>query len=180
MRLIYAIQHNSTKRIYVGCTSNCSRVPNHLKLLKAGTHPVPLMQEDCNKYGHNYSVYMLQVVEDGIASEEERKWMHYFNTGNPEYGYNYLDKKASKRSIDSFPKYTEEEWKRKRQSWKGFSRRVFLEEVQKLLAHSGMSFDALAESVGISKGRAELLMEDSRRLSQTESMRIAEALGIET
>lgn len=94
--LIYAFQHNVTKRIYVGCTGNMGRIPTHLSAAKRFKHPIPLVNEDCKNYGLDFSVYMLEVIPckyPNEAFDAEKKWMHYFNTGDPEYGYNYLDKK---------------------------------------------------------------------------------------
>lgn len=108
MKIIYAIQHNKTKRIYVGNTGRPGRIEKHFSLLRNGKHDNELMQEDYEKYGNDYTTYILEVVLDGTETRRERHWMQYFNTHNPEYGYNYKDSLANKPEITDYPEYSDE------------------------------------------------------------------------
>lgn len=105
MHYIYAIQHNITKRIYVGCSRKVeSRYVTHIQELRRGKHSSKEMQEDFNNYGEDYSVFILEKLEDGFDkvrapefSEElltkktiaEVKWMRKYDT--IKNGYNAQD-----------------------------------------------------------------------------------------
>lgn len=78
------------------------------------------MQTDCDNYGFDFTAYTLETVHDKDWKDAEKKWMHYFNTGDPKFGYNYLDKKAKKRSVDSFPIYQNDVLLRKNNTYKKF------------------------------------------------------------
>lgn len=108
MNIIYAIQHKDTKRIYIGCTGNTSRIKKHLGALRAGSHKNELMQKDYNTYGENYSIHILDIVKDRDRTFREKYWMHYFNTYDPDVGYNYKDRMARKIPLSEFPVYNEE------------------------------------------------------------------------
>lgn len=91
-KIIYAIQHKPTGRIYVGSSQNLDeRLHAHLSALKNGTHPVELMQEDADKYGLDYEFFILDKYESCWDSRKEYEWMLKLNTGDPECGYNYKD-----------------------------------------------------------------------------------------
>lgn len=128
MHYIYAIQHNATKKIYIGKTKNVyKRYKDHLNSLRLGKHGSIDMQYDYDKYGEDFSVYVLEEVDNGNrrcpsfnegrsrASDAELKWMIKYDT--IENGYNkqdYIAKKmmmADKKSHnnpflikDGFPK----------------------------------------------------------------------------
>lgn len=94
-RNVYAIMHNTTKRIYVG--SSCrpeARYRNHLSNLRNGKHPVEDMQADYDRHGENYTFFIV----DEINSYEERKkeldWMRKLNTTSRGTGYNYKDRQV--------------------------------------------------------------------------------------
>lgn len=136
MKLIYAIQHNKTRRIYVGCTGTAGRISSHLSSAKNLKHHVPLINEDTEKHGFDFTVYVLEIIQpryEWEARDAERKWMHYFSTCDPTCGYNYLDKLAEKRSIDSFPIYSEESW---RTISAIFSRKDFLAQEEPVEEHN--------------------------------------------
>lgn len=116
MRLIYAIQHNKTKRIYVGCTGRTGRIGDHFTSLKNGYHIVPLMQEDSDKYGFDFTAYVLEIANVDWWNSE-RKWMQYFGTGDERYGYNYRDPKAKSENVidrrdelHRFQRYDDDSW----------------------------------------------------------------------
>lgn len=91
-KVIYAIQHRKTGRIYVGSSQKLEeRLHAHLLALKNGTHPVELMQEDADKYGLDYEFFILDKYESCRESKKEYEWMVKLNTGDPKCGYNYKD-----------------------------------------------------------------------------------------
>lgn len=92
---IYAIRHNPTRKLYIGCSSNSSRINSHLSALKSGRHSNSEMQADADKYGCDFTVYLLEIVKrrgdyerfvDPHAREEY--WIHYYCTDDPRKGYN--------------------------------------------------------------------------------------------
>ena len=100
MTYIYAIQHNKTKKIYVGKSKDIyKRYTQHLFALKAGKHRSIEMQNDFDKYGDDFSVYILEEVENGKEWDRglnrtkgtmaELKWIKKYNT--VEKGYNGQD-----------------------------------------------------------------------------------------
>ena len=88
-RVIYAIRHNVTKRVYVGSTSNPkSRIANHICCLKSNTHVNELMQSDYNLFGEDYSVFVLDYSIGLQDRNKEYLWMDILHSRDPEYGYN--------------------------------------------------------------------------------------------
>lgn len=105
MLIIYGIQHNQTKRIYIGKTTNTGRIKNHFADLKRGEHANRELQKDYDAYGDDFSVYLLETVPKGTFEDREAYWMMYFNTSNPMLGYNTNDAKSKKVDISEFPLY---------------------------------------------------------------------------
>ena len=76
----------------------------HLTQLKNGKHPVEKMQEDCDKYGFDYSIAVLM---DGRTKKVDRLSERFFQllyqTRDPEHGYkvpdDYLDYFLDPRSF---------------------------------------------------------------------------------
>ena len=92
-KLIYAIQHRVTKKIYIGITNNLeSRYKTHLSLLKNKKHTAPLMQKEYDEHGGLYDVFILDEVRNYSERYKEYEWMRFYDTQNPEYGYNSQDK----------------------------------------------------------------------------------------
>ncbi|MBO5853152.1 MAG: GIY-YIG nuclease family protein [Bacteroidales bacterium] len=103
---VYAIQHNKTKRIYVGTSTRPEeRYRSHISSLKRNEHSVETMQEDFNTYGEDFSFFILEKVKHDrvytsygstIASEHmaEYDWMRKLGTTQKEVGYNYKDRAA--------------------------------------------------------------------------------------
>ena len=90
---IYALLHNPTNKLYIGCSKRAERVQQHLNQLRLGKHTNKAMQADCNKYGFDYTAYLLELVKDDgyIHSkqyEREAYWIHYYCTDDPKKGYN--------------------------------------------------------------------------------------------
>lgn len=91
-RTVYAIQHNETGRIYVGSTKNvASRFMAHLQLLKSGKHSNAAMQDDFDKYGEGYSLYILDTAFTKDQKHLEYDWMEKLKTYDPRIGYNGND-----------------------------------------------------------------------------------------
>lgn len=110
---VYAIRHNPTNKLYIGCSGNGNRVQSHLTALKSNRHINKAMQDDCNKYGFDYSAFLIEVINDrplkDNAHEREQYWIHYYHTNNPVYGYN-TPKWYKTKDISSFPEIPNAEW----------------------------------------------------------------------
>lgn len=92
-KIVYAIQHRATKRIYIGITNDLeNRYKVHLSLLRNNKHTAKLMQEEYNKYGGMYDVFILDEIRDYRDRYKEYEWMRFYDTQNPIYGYNSQDK----------------------------------------------------------------------------------------
>lgn len=92
-KIVYAIQHKITKKIYIGITSDLeSRYKVHLSLLKNNKHSAPLMQKEYNKYGGIYDVFILDEVRSYSDRYKEYEWMRYYKTQDDRYGYNAQDR----------------------------------------------------------------------------------------
>lgn len=105
-RKIYAIQHNVTKKIYIGSSSNVdSRYQSHIKCLKAGKHPVEDMQADFDAYGENYSLYVLDEITEHKDSGKEYEYMRKYNTFTRGIGYNYNDQQKEYLYKKNTPPY---------------------------------------------------------------------------
>lgn len=113
-KTIYAIQHNATKRIYVGCSTNPSRrSQEHLSHLRHKKHPNAEMQKDFDLYGEDYSCYIIEkdVPYQGNSKDfrfsscydKERMWMCVLKSNEPETGYN-LSKWERPILIENFKK----------------------------------------------------------------------------
>ena len=107
IKYVYAIQHNVTKRVYVGCTQNIEcRYLAHLIALRGHRHKSKRMQEDFDKYGSDFTVIKLDEVKEDVVRINKRwysahtlkeiAWMMKFNS--VETGYNNQDRVA-KRTI---------------------------------------------------------------------------------
>lgn len=91
-RTIYAIQHNVTKRIYVGsscCVEN--RYRSHISALRSGKHPVEDMQQDFIDYGEDFSLFVLEEIDEWEGRIKEKEWMEYYHSHIRGKGYNYKD-----------------------------------------------------------------------------------------
>lgn len=109
MIYIYAIQHNVTKKIYIGKSKNIyKRYEQHLSALRHNNHSSVDMQKDFNKYGEDFSVFVLEEVENGKELIDHKSrcrtkeidaevyWIKRYNT--IENGYNAQDR-VSRRII---------------------------------------------------------------------------------
>lgn len=91
-RKVYAIQHNVTKRIYIGTSCNVDeRYLTHMYALRSNKHNVEDMQDDFNKYGEDYSVFILDDINTYDESIKEYEYMLEYNSHIRGNGYNYKD-----------------------------------------------------------------------------------------
>ena len=96
---MYAIQHNRTKRIYVG--SSCEvrqRYINHMSLLRNGNHLNEDMQKDFDEYGEDYSLFILDRIDSYWERKKEFEWMLKLNSHIRGCGYNYKDTEPTIRN----------------------------------------------------------------------------------
>lgn len=91
-RTVYLIRHNKTKRVYIGSSNNPPRrFKAHMDALRRGKHPVEDMQADFDKYGEDYSIEFLEVIEKYEDGMHEYDWMRKYNSHIRGIGYNYKD-----------------------------------------------------------------------------------------
>lgn len=100
---IYAIRCKPTGRIYIGRTYRFEqRIKEHfielrryqkLRTNRKGIRVSSNFQDDYNKYGEAaFEVYVLQEnVPPEQCQEREAYWIDYYNTVNPNCGYNIRD-----------------------------------------------------------------------------------------
>lgn len=89
-RVVYAIQHNKIKKIYIGSSTNVEkRYFQHINALRRGKHIVEDMQKDFDRYGEDYSLYILETINRYEDRFKEYEWMLKYKTNIREIGYNY-------------------------------------------------------------------------------------------
>lgn len=94
---IYALQHEHTKRLYIGSSARPkARYRYHLSLLRNGKHHIEDMQADYDAYGENYSLFILDEV-DSKDRVSEYEWMARYRSHERGNGYNYRDRTAASR-----------------------------------------------------------------------------------
>ena len=95
-RYVYAIQHNVSKRIYIGSSQEVkNRYQNHMYLLRAGKHKIEDMQTDFDEYGEDYSLFILDEYTSRRERGKEYEWMMKYQSHIRGKGYNYKDKVAA-------------------------------------------------------------------------------------
>lgn len=109
MKVIYAIQHNVTGKVYIGITHDPKcRMQQHFIKLKEHTHYNSAMQEDCDRYGFDYSVFILETDVQVHEAYKERYYIETLHTDDPNIGYNGSDPKFQGhgrwRYVEGFPK----------------------------------------------------------------------------
>ena len=96
-KVIYAIQHRITKKMYIGISNNLEkRFEAHLSLLRNNKHNSPLMQSEFNKYGGFYDVFILEEIHSYTERYKEYEWMQFYKTQDELYGYNSQDRGGKK------------------------------------------------------------------------------------
>lgn len=107
-RTVYALQHNVTKKIYIGSSKNVNeRYLSHMYKLRNNIHQVEDLQSDYNKYGEDFTVFVLDKIETFQERTKEYDWMLKYNTIAREYGYNYKDHIKLHRIKKNTPIYAE-------------------------------------------------------------------------
>ena len=100
-RVVYAIIHNVTGRIYIGSSERVKwRIKEHLNLLRKHKCKNRLMQSDFDTYGEKYSFKKIDSINDLRENWKEYYWILYFRTNDKKYGYNYMDSHIPKKSIE--------------------------------------------------------------------------------
>lgn len=104
-RTVYAIQHNITKKIYIGSSFDVpTRYWNHIYRLRNRKHGIKDMQDDFDKYGEDYSLFILDEIMNYEECEKEYEWMNKYGSNIRRKGYNYKDKATSKlRKTNKLP-----------------------------------------------------------------------------
>ena len=103
---IYAIRCKENGKVYIGRTYRLDvRIREHFLALRKGktdklntTYKKSGFQADYNKYGEDaFEVYIIdQDVPPERCQERENYWITYYDSTNPERGYNYLDEHLKK------------------------------------------------------------------------------------
>lgn len=105
---VYAIQHNVTKKIYIGSSKNVDdRYLNHIYRLRAGKHHIEDMQKDFDEYGEDYSLFILDEITTYSERIKEYEWMRRYNTFERGVGYNYMDNGKEMVCARNTPPYKE-------------------------------------------------------------------------
>lgn len=90
-RQIYALQHDATKKIYIGVSQNpVDRYRAHMSSLRNGKHKNEDMQHDYDNVGKEFSLFILEEV-DAASRVKEYEWMRKYGSHIRGRGYNYKD-----------------------------------------------------------------------------------------
>ena len=144
---IYAIKHNKTGRVYVGETRNIEkRISAHLSCLRTGKHSVQLMQDDYDKYGEDYTYYLLFDGDTDRAHlmAMESAFMLALNTISADVGYNYkeADKKIPMQEfVIANPLCSETDAVQKR--------KAFGKHLEAMRNNAGLSLTKMASKIGV-------------------------------
>lgn len=101
-KVIYAIQHNVTKRIYVGCSLHYEkRIREHICHLRNGKHTNKELQKDFDLYGESYSYFIIERnVPFHGCFDREKMWMSVLKSNEINTGYNLMKTEAPKQLSD--------------------------------------------------------------------------------
>lgn len=89
---IYLIRCSANGRVYIGRTRDpFIRWQQHINALRSNRHHICLMQHDFNKYGENEFAFTVLERVDFHTRHREKEFMQFFDSFNPNKGYNYLD-----------------------------------------------------------------------------------------
>lgn len=103
---IYAIQHNITKRIYIGKSGSAeNRIKKHMRDLLSGWHSNSELQKEFDEYGMEFSFYLIEDnVDANISREREMYWMSVFRSTDKKTGYNLAESKECEKQLETFTK----------------------------------------------------------------------------
>ena len=101
-RKVYAIRHNTTNKVYIGSSCNVDRrFLQHLYGLRSHKHPVQDMQKDFDEYGEDFTLTVLDTINDSSEDCKEYKWMDKYQSFVQGTGYNYQDMKVRQRGKEA-------------------------------------------------------------------------------
>lgn len=109
---VYKIENKLTKKVYIGSAIDChSRFKCHKYRLKTGVHHSAHLQASYNKYGlDNFEFILIEKVDNFInLREREQVWMDFYQSYNPENGYN-VARFAEHAAIGLIP-WNKDSWK---------------------------------------------------------------------
>lgn len=183
---VYALKHNPTGKIYVGCSKNVERrINEHIKQLRSGVHNVKKMQDDFNEYGNDYSYYILfEAYASYDAFMMEKHFMSLLDSRDPNKGYNYGDN-SLKFSLDDYKEnklnakgYKEELLKEPR-TRKNTSEPFTLRKLREFRKRMNCSVTKLSKLSGISRQTIYHLENDSLQSVNSKTLKaLAEALEV--
>lgn len=102
MTAVYAIEHVSTKRCYVGSALDVARRWDaHRSMLRRGIHDNTHLQNAWNAYGSNEFAWKILEVVDDVESllGREQFWMDSLCALEPLAGFNVCSRAGSRRGI---------------------------------------------------------------------------------
>lgn len=116
---IYSITNSVNSKIYVGSSNNVKkRIRDHISSLKNNKHHSITLQRLYNKNKQTDAYLIFSILEFCDNKDEllktEQKWMDFFNSYNPKFGYNINQTAGSRLGI----KVTEETKKKISDYWK--------------------------------------------------------------
>lgn len=87
---IYKIECLINGRVYIGQTKNkTKRLQEHKRTLEKNEHHSISLQRAWNKYGKkNFSFEIIEECDSSNVDERERYWIKFYNSNNPNYGFN--------------------------------------------------------------------------------------------
>lgn len=98
-RVVYAIKHNKTNKVYIGSTASPERrFRAHLSNLKNGTHSVEDFQADFDRFGADLSFVILDEIKTHDERTKEKEYMEKYESFDRSKGYNYKDRMHITRS----------------------------------------------------------------------------------
>ena len=103
---IYTITNKINNKKYIGQSQNIKvRWKNHKAELRHNHHSNTYLQNSWNKYGeHNFEFKIIEECNIEKLDEKEMYWIEFYNTVDPECGYNLNNGGGSNRGI----KFSEE------------------------------------------------------------------------
>lgn len=87
---IYGIKCKASGKYYIGQSIKMkNRLCNHRSVLRAGKHFNTHLQKAYSKYGEEeFEFFEIEVCGEDKLCEREQYWVAYYNSSDPEYGYN--------------------------------------------------------------------------------------------
>ena len=90
-RIIYALRHDKTGKVYIGSTSDLqTRIRHHANLLKNGRHTNQALQADFNQ-DEGLTLFLVDVVHGMDDRCKEKLWMDALHSRDSRCGYNGKD-----------------------------------------------------------------------------------------